>query len=135
MLLKTKKRVQGDPRGPGGPPHLAVVDFDHWGVLDDDGLLQRIYDAEAGGAIHGGLRGLAAHGDDPWLVKEEFGAEDSGIERQSVVGREGVAQRDVESSIDAGEIAETGEDAGTADVSGAQVVGGLAGPFAAALRN
>ena len=52
---------------------------------------------QAGGAIDGGLRGLAAHGHDPWLVKEEFGAEHSGIERQSVVGSEGVAQRDAES--------------------------------------
>src|ERR1039458_7838637 len=70
----------------------------------------------------------------PWLLKEEFGTDHGGVERQSVIRRECIAQRDAERAIHAGEIAESGEDAGTADVARAQVIGGLAGPFAARYR-
>src|ERR1035438_10856371 len=67
-------------------------------------------------------------------VQEEFGADHGGVERQSVIRRESVAQRDAERAIHAGEIAESSENAGTADVARAQVIGGLAGPFAARYR-
>src|ERR1039458_10888199 len=96
--------------------------------------LFRSHNAEPRGAIDGGLRGGASHCNYPWLVKEEFGTDHCGVERQSVIRRECIAQRDAERAIDAGEIAESGEDAGTADVARAQVIRGLAGPFAARYR-
>src|ERR1035441_8399194 len=80
----------GTMRAPG-----KTIDFDHRRILDDDAFLQLIVYPHAGGAVDGGLRGGAAHGDDPGFVEEEFGAQHGGIEGQAVVRGEGVSQRDV----------------------------------------
>src|SRR5664280_1201387 len=58
-----------------GRTPLAPIDLDHRRVFNDDGLFQRIHNAEARGAIDGGLRGGASHGNYPRLVQEEFGAD------------------------------------------------------------
>src|ERR1039457_5620993 len=89
----------------------AEINFNHRRVLNDDGLFQRIHNAEPGRAIDSGLRGGAPHGNYPRLVQEEFGADHGGVERQSVIRRESVAQRDAERAIHAGEIAESSENA------------------------
>src|ERR1035441_7677126 len=110
---------------------LASIDLDYGRVFDYDALFQRVYDSEARRSIDGGLRRGGPHGDYPRLVQKEFGPADGGLERQSVIGREGVPERDGERAIHAGEIAEPGEDPGATQVARAQVIGGLAGPFAA----
>src|ERR1019366_5604638 len=75
-------RTPRSARGPPGPPFSFLpcsrfppppIDLDHRRVFNDDGLFQRIHNAEPRGAIDGGLRGGASHCNYPWLVKEEFG--------------------------------------------------------------
>src|ERR1035437_10059943 len=115
-------------------PRLSPINLDHRRVFHHDALFQRIYNPEPRRPVDGGLRRGAPHGNYPRLVPKKVGTAHGGIEWQPVIGRERFPQRDGEGAIHTGEIAESGEDAGTADVARAQVIGGLAGPFAARHR-
>ena len=77
---------------------LAAVDFDHRRIFDDDGLFQRVYDADGRAArLTRSLRRTA-----PPIVTTQGSCRKSsgplygGIEGQAVIGREGLAQRNAD---------------------------------------
>src|SRR5579863_8720256 len=111
----------------------APVDLDHRLVILDDSFFQLITNAVPGGAIYGGLDGIAALDHGPFLPEEEVGAFHGRIPDQAVADAECLAQRDSHFAIDPGEIiALRGDDTGTPPVARRQVIGGLADRRAAA---